>query len=136
MRDENHALSMNAQPAADESRPAALESAPAPESAEPNKTDGTLNPVATALAGRPIVGPVAIFFNTASCYRHMYQLLRPEAVLKSRPTKLSSDTYIRAFGTTVEDEIEVLRASEAAISLLPAVAAELDELASKAPALD
>ena len=61
------------------------ETGPAPEPA------GQLNALATRLAGRPVAGPAAVFFNVSSHCRHMYQLLRPEAVLAARPTKLSSD---------------------------------------------
>jgi hypothetical protein len=75
--------------------------APRAESERSSEQAGDINPLASSVLGRAIVGAVAVFFNCSSTWRHMYQLLRPEAV-RSSSKQLSSDAFgPPQFGTTV-----------------------------------
>jgi hypothetical protein len=118
-----------------------VEQTATPSQAEPapDPRTGAVNDFASKVLGRQITGLVAVCFNCNSKWRHMYQMLRCEAV-RASPTPLSSDAFgPRQFGTTRKDEAEVLQASQAMLDGLPAIAAELDALAlaaSKQAAFD
>lgn len=68
---------------------------------QPSPEQAGANRLMSRILGRPIVGAAAVFFNCSSTWRHMYQLLRPEAV-RASSAQLSSDAFgPPQFGTTV-----------------------------------